>query len=151
MLGGQDFTKNLYEFCVKDVKTRLGVTLAPQSRGAVRLRAACERAKCALSNATSTMIEVENAAAGATYKTVITRAKFEELNAELFKSTITIVEQTLKAIKVGGRILKKDAVDVVIMVGGSSRIPKVIKLLSEFFGKVRALVARLLLRAARAL
>merc|ERR1712166_1556105 len=98
-------------------------------RAVQRLRKQCENAKRTLSTQTSTVIDCEALANGEDFSLTLSRAKFEELNLDLFKKTLTPVTQVLK-----DSGMSKTSVDQVILVGGSTRIPKVQTLLSEFFG-----------------
>ncbi len=127
-LGGQDFDTNLLDFFQKDFKKKSGVDISSDSRALRRLRTACERAKRTLSSVTQTTVEVDSLASGEDFSANITRARFEDINAALFKSTLEPVERVLKDAKIS-----KYGVDEVVLVGGSTRIPKVQKLLSDFF------------------
>src|ERR1700712_2360666 len=93
-----------------------------------RLRTACERAKRTLSNGASTTVEIDSLFDGEDFNAQITRARFEDLNAKAFKGTLEPVEQVLKDANID-----KSKVDEIVLVGGSTRIPKVQKLLTEFF------------------
>lgn len=127
-LGGQDFDTALLEHFKTEFKRKSKQDISEDPRALRRLRSACERAKRTLSSVTQTTVEIDSLAGGEDFNTTITRAKFEELNAALFKSTIQPVEQVLKDAN-----LDKSKVDEVVLVGGSTRIPKVQKLLSDFF------------------
>lgn len=102
--------------------------LSGDARALRRLRTACERAKRTLSNATQTTIEIDSLFDGEDFTANITRARFEELNAKAFSGTIQPVEQVLKDAG-----LEKSKVDEIVLVGGSTRIPRIQKLLSDFF------------------
>src|SRR3984885_10696925 len=102
-----------------DLKTRMG-----------KLKHEVEEAKRTLSSQMSTRIEIEAFHAGEDFSETLTRAKFEELNNDLFKKTLKPVEQVLKDAK-----MKKSDIDDIVLVGGSTRIPKVQAMLEEFFGK----------------
>jgi len=93
------------------------------------LRSACERAKRTLSSVTQTTIEVDSLYAGTDFQASISRARFEEINAVAFKSTLDPVEKVLKDSK-----MQKDKVDDIVLVGGSTRIPKIQSLVSDYFG-----------------
>jgi heat shock protein 1/8 len=93
-----------------------------------RLRTACERAKRTLSTGTQTTVEIDSLFDGEDFNATITRARFEELNAKAFNGTITPVEQVLK-----DSGIDKAKVDEIVLVGGSTRIPRIQKLLSDFF------------------
>lgn len=127
-LGGEDFDNLMVEHFTKEFKRKTGKDIAGNARSLRRLRTACERAKRTLSNATQASIEIDSLYDGVDFYTSITRARFEEMCIDLFRSTLTPVEKVLKDAKVDKR-----SVDEVILVGGSTRIPKVQSLLSEFF------------------
>ena len=127
-LGGEDFDNRLVEYCVSDFKKKNGVDLKGNNRALRRLRTSCERAKRTLSSSTQTSIEIETLAEGIDYFSTITRAKFEELNMDYFRGCLEPVEKVLR-----DSSLSKSQVDEVVLVGGSTRIPKVQQLLSEYF------------------
>ena len=127
-LGGEDFDTNLLEFFKSDFKKKTGVDISDDPRALRRLRTAAERAKRSLSSVSQTTAEIDSLAQGEDFSINITRARFEEINSALFKSTLAPVEQVLKDAKID-----KSKVDEVVLVGGSTRIPKVQKLLSDFF------------------
>ncbi|SGZ54368.1 CIC11C00000004792 [Sungouiella intermedia] len=127
-LGGQDFDTNLLDFFKADFQKKTGHDISGDARALRRLRTACERAKRTLSSVTQTTVEVDSLFEGEDFSANITRARFEDINSALFKSTLEPVEQVLKDAKLG-----KATVDEVVLVGGSTRIPKIQKLLSDFF------------------
>lgn len=127
-LGGQDFDTNLLDFFKADFQKKTGKDISGDARALRRLRTACERAKRTLSSVTQTTVEVDSLFDGEDFSANITRARFEDINSTLFKSTLEPVEQVLKDSKLG-----KAQVDEVVLVGGSTRIPKIQKLLSDFF------------------
>ncbi|GMG19694.1 unnamed protein product [Ambrosiozyma monospora] len=127
-LGGQDFDTNLLEHFKKEFNKKTGLDISEDARALRRLRTACERAKRTLSSVTQTTVEVDSLFDGEDFSANITRARFEDINSTLFKSTLEPVEKVLKDAKIG-----KSQVDEVVLVGGSTRIPKVQKLLSDFF------------------
>lgn len=127
-LGGQDFDTALLEHFKTEFKRKTKHDISDDPRALRRLRSACERAKRTLSSVTHTTVEIDSLFAGEDFNTSITRARFEDINAVLFKSTIAPVEQVLK-----DSGLSKDKVDEVVLVGGSTRIPKVQKMLSDLF------------------
>merc|ERR1712130_976984 len=98
------------------------------ARALRRLRTACERAKRTLSNGTQTTIEIDSLFDGEDFNANITRARFEELCSDLFRGTLEPVEKALRDAK-----MDKSSIDDIVLVGGSTRIPKVQKLLSDFF------------------
>ncbi|CAI4037686.1 hypothetical protein SMKI_04G0160 [Saccharomyces mikatae IFO 1815] len=127
-LGGQDFDTNLLEHFKAEFKKKTGLDISDDARALRRLRTAAERAKRTLSSVTQTTVEVDSLFDGEDFESSLTRARFEDLNAPLFKSTLEPVEQVLKDAKIS-----KSQIDEVVLVGGSTRIPKVQKLLSDFF------------------
>ena len=128
-LGGEDFDNNLLGHFKKEFQKKTGHDISEDPRAIRRLRSACERAKRTLSSVTQTTVEVDSLFQGEDFSASITRARFEEINATLFKSTIDPVERVLKDSK-----LPREKVDDIVLVGGSTRIPKVQSLVSEFFG-----------------
>ena len=127
-LGGEDFDNRMVEHFVAEFKRKYNKDLKDNARALRRLRTACERAKRALSSATQTSIEIDSLYEGIDFYTYITRARFEELNADLFRGTIEPVEKVLRDAKVD-----KSQVDEIVLVGGSTRIPKIVKMVSDFF------------------
>jgi molecular chaperone DnaK (HSP70) len=125
----QDFDQRLMEYCMNQFKRKSGIDIADDKRAMQRLRKQCETAKRTLSTQTSATIDCEALAKGEDFSTTISRAKFEELNVDLFKKTLTPVTQVLK-----DSGMSKNDVHQVILVGGSTRIPKIQEMLSEFFG-----------------
>jgi len=128
-LGGEDFDHRLMDFCISQFKRRSNIDVSGDKRALQRLRKACEGAKRTLSSQTSASIDCEALSQGVDFSTTVSRAKFEELNMDLFKKTIIPVTQVLKDAG-----MSKNDVDEIILVGGSTRIPKVQSMLSEFFG-----------------
>ncbi|ERS97830.1 heat shock 70kDa protein 1/8 [Sporothrix schenckii 1099-18] len=127
-LGGQDFDTNLLEHCKKDFARKTKKDLGNDARALRRLRTACERAKRTLSSGTQATIEIDSLFDGEDFSLQITRARFEELNSTAFKGTLDPVAQVLK-----DAAIEKGAVDEIVLVGGSTRIPRIQKLLSDFF------------------
>ncbi|KAL0465410.1 heat shock protein 70 family [Neurospora intermedia] len=127
-LGGQDFDTNLLDYCKKEFTRRSKKDLSGDARALRRLRTACERAKRTLSSGAQTTIEIDSLFDGEDFNINVTRARFEDLNAKAFSGTLEPVAQVLKDAGI-----EKSAVDEIVLVGGSTRIPKVQKLLSEFF------------------
>lgn len=128
-LGGEDFDNRLVEFCVKDFKKKYKTDdLSSNNRALRRLRTQCERAKRTLSSSTQCTIEIDSLINGIDYSITVSRARFEELNMDLLKSTLGPVEKVLK-----DAAISKSAIHDIVLVGGSTRIPKVQQLLSEFF------------------
>jgi heat shock protein 1/8 len=127
-LGGEDFDNRLVNHFVTEFKRKHKKDLTTNARALRRLRTACERAKRTLSSSTQTSIEIDSLFEGIDFYTSITRARFEELCQDLFRSTLDPVTSVLKEGKVD-----KNQVDEIVLVGGSTRIPKVQKLVSQFF------------------
>jgi L1 cell adhesion molecule like protein len=127
-LGGEDFDNRMVNHFVAEFKRKHKKDLATNPRALRRLRTACERAKRTLSSSTQASIEIDSLFEGIDFYTTITRARFEELNADLFRSTLDPVEKSLRDAK-----LDKAQIHDVVLVGGSTRIPKVQKLLQDFF------------------
>eukprot|EP00475_Leptophrys_vorax_P019032 TRINITY_DN25_c0_g1_i6.p1 TRINITY_DN25_c0_g1~~TRINITY_DN25_c0_g1_i6.p1 ORF type:complete len:648 (+),score=264.33 TRINITY_DN25_c0_g1_i6:56-1999(+) len=128
-LGGEDFDNRLVQFCCEDFKKRHKKDLTGNQRALRRLRTQCERAKRTLSSSTQTNIEIDSLFDGVDYNCTITRAKFEALCADYFKDTLIPVEKVLRDAK-----MSKSDVHEVVLVGGSTRIPKVQELIKNFFG-----------------
>ncbi|KAJ3154928.1 70-kilodalton heat shock protein [Geranomyces michiganensis] len=127
-LGGEDFDNRLVSHFSEEFKRKHKKDLTTNPRALRRLRTACERAKRTLSSAAQTSIEIDSLFEGVDFYTSITRARFEELCQDLFRSTIDPVEKVLRDAKID-----KNSVDEVVLVGGSTRIPKVQKLITDFF------------------
>jgi L1 cell adhesion molecule like protein len=127
-LGGEDFDNRLVSHFSEEFKRKFKKDLTGNPRALRRLRTACERAKRTLSSATQTSIEIDSLFEGVDFYTSITRARFEELCADLFRSTLEPVEKVLRDSKID-----KSSVHDIVLVGGSTRIPKVQKLVSDFF------------------
>ncbi|EGV62258.1 heat shock protein SSA1 [Yamadazyma tenuis ATCC 10573] len=127
-LGGEDFDNRLVSHFINEFKRKNKKDLSGNQRALRRLRTACERAKRTLSSSAQTSIEIDSLYEGIDFYTSITRARFEELCADLFRSTIDPVERVLKDAK-----LDKSQVNEIVLVGGSTRIPKVQKLVSDYF------------------
>lgn len=127
-LGGQDFDTNLLEHFKKEFSRKTKKDLSGDPRALRRLRTACERAKRTLSNGTQTTVEIDSLFDGEDFNAQITRARFEDLNAKAFSGTLEPVRQVLKDAG-----LEKSKVDEIVLVGGSTRIPRIQKLLSDFF------------------
>jgi len=127
-LGGEDFDNKLVDFCLTDFKKKSGIDITKNARALRRLRTQCEKAKRILSSAHTAPIECETLAEGEDYNTNISRAKFEELCMDLFRKCMPPVENVLKDSGVG-----KGQIHEIVLVGGSTRIPKVQSMLSDFF------------------
>lgn len=127
-LGGEDFDQRVMEHFLKIFKQKTGKDASKDKRSMSKLRTECERAKRVLSSRAETKIEIENFFDGEDLVQTLTRARFEELNIDLFKKTLKPVQTVLTDSK-----LKKHDVDEIVMVGGSTRIPKVQQLVKDFF------------------
>ncbi|KAI9709800.1 MAG: ATPase with role in protein import into the ER [Chrysothrix sp. TS-e1954] len=129
-LGGEDFDQRVMNHFTKiwNKKEDTDVTKDPKAMG--KLKREVENAKRTLSSSSSTRIEIESFHKGKDFSETLTRAKFEELNNDLFKKTLKPVDQVLKDAKA-----KKSEIDDIVLVGGSTRIPKVQSMLEEYFGK----------------
>ncbi|CAN7995198.1 unnamed protein product [Ixodes hexagonus] len=127
-LGGEDFDSRLVDYFLGEIKRKFKVDITDKARAVRRLRTAAERAKRILSSTAETSIEIDALFDGNDYYTKITRAKFEELCLDLFKSTLGPVQRALEDSHVD-----KMKIDDVVLVGGSTRIPRVQKLIREFF------------------
>jgi len=127
-LGGEDFDNRMVTFLVNQFKAKHRHDISGNARALRRLRTACERAKRTLSSSTQASIEIDSLYEGIDFYTNLTRARFEELNIDLFKSCLQPVEKVLTDSK-----LDKGQVHEVVLVGGSTRIPKVQELLQNFF------------------
>ncbi|KAJ6619031.1 heat shock protein 70 family [Mycena sp. CBHHK59/15] len=128
-LGGEDFDNRVMEYFIKLYKKKTGTDVNGNLRALGKLKREVEKAKRTLSSQQSTRIEIESFEDGNDFSETLTRAKFEELNMDLFRQTMKPVEQVLKDANV-----KKDDIDEIVLVGGSTRIPKVQQLLKEYFG-----------------
>jgi len=127
-LGGEDFDNRMVEHFVKEFQRKHKKDITGNKRALRRLRTACERAKRTLSASAQANIEIDSLFEGIDFYTAITRARFEELCADLFRGTLEPVEKALRDAK-----MDKSSIDELVLVGGSTRIPKVQKLLTEFF------------------
>ncbi|CAJ1028683.1 Hsp70 protein/MreB/Mbl protein, putative [Leishmania lindenbergi] len=128
-LGGEDFDNNMMKFFVDGLKRKQNVDISGDQKALARLRKACEAAKRQLSSHPEARVEVDSLVEGHDFSEKITRAKFEELNMALFKNTLLPVQKVLEDAK-----LKKSDIDEIVLVGGSTRIPKVQQLIKDFFG-----------------
>jgi len=129
-LGGEDFDNRVISYFAKKYNKENGVDVTKDPKTMGKLKREVEKAKRTLSSQKTAKIEIESFHAGKDFSETLTRAKFEELNNDLFKKTLKPVEQVLKDAK-----MKKSDIDDIVLVGGSTRIPKVQAMLEEFFGK----------------
>merc|ERR1711998_632254 len=127
-LGGEDFDNRMVDHFVQEFKRKNKKDISDNPRALRRLRTACERAKRTLSTTASTNIEIDSLYEGVDFHTTLTRARFEELNMDLFRKCMDPVEKVLRDAKMG-----KSQIHDVVLVGGSTRIPKVQQLLQDFF------------------
>ncbi|CAH1447335.1 unnamed protein product [Lactuca virosa] len=128
-LGGEDFDRALVNHCMMEFNKKHKVDgMNGNPRALARLKVACEKAKRDLTSTTLASIEIDCLYKGIDFSTKISRAKFEELNSTLFDKCIQLVGDCLS----DGKMLKTE-VDEVVVVGGSSRIPKVQQMLEEYF------------------
>ena len=127
-LGGEDFDNRMVDHFVAEFKRKHKKDISGNKRALRRLRTACERAKRTLSASAQANIEIDSLFEGIDFYTSITRARFEELCSDLFKGTLEPVEKAMRDAK-----MDKSSVHDIVLVGGSTRIPKVQKLLQDFF------------------
>jgi len=127
-LGGEDFDNRMVDHFVNEFKRKHKKDLKGNKRALRRLRTACERAKRTLSASAQANIEIDSLFEGIDFYTSITRARFEELCSDLFKGTLEPVEKAMRDAK-----MDKSSVNDIVLVGGSTRIPKIQKLLQDFF------------------
>ena len=126
-LGGEDFDMRMVNYFVEEFSRKHKMDISKNAKAIRRLTTACEKAKRILSSNTEANIEVDSLFNGIDFCSKISRARFEELNADLFRSTMKPVEQALRDAKID-----KSKIDDIVLVGGSTRIPKIQKLLKNF-------------------
>ena len=127
-LGGEDLDNALVDWCVAEFKKKTKQDITSNSKALRRLRTACERAKRTLSSTTQAQIEVDSLSEGSDFQVMLTRAKFESLCESFFKRTLAPLDGLLKDAKMG-----KEQIHEIVMVGGSSRIPKIREMLMAYF------------------
>merc|ERR1711861_60238 len=127
-LGGEDFDDRMVDYFLQEFKRKFKKDMKDNQRALRRLRTACERAKRTLTSSTQAHIEIDSLFEGVDFNSVITRARFEDLNMDYFRKCMEPVEKVLRDSK-----LSKSQVHEIVLVGGSTRIPKVQDMLSEFF------------------
>nr|QNJ44860.1 HSP70-4 [Agasicles hygrophila] len=127
-LGGEDFDNRLVNYFVDEFKRKYKRDVSANPRALRRLRTAAERAKRTLSSSTEASLEIDALYEGIDFYSKISRARFEEMNSDLFRGTLQPVEKALNDAK-----LSKGDIDDVVLVGGSTRIPKIQSLLQSFF------------------
>ena len=127
-LGGEDFDNRMVDYFVQEFKRKSKKDLTESKRAMRRLKTACERAKRQLSSSSQAYLEIDSLYEGLDLNTTLTRARFEEMNIDLFRKCMTPVDKVLKDSK-----LSKSQIHEVVLVGGSTRIPKIQELLTEYF------------------
>ncbi|XP_043249038.1 heat shock cognate 71 kDa protein-like, partial [Colletes gigas] len=127
-LGGEDFDSRMVTHFAEEFSKKFKKDLTKNKRAVRRLRTACERAKRTLSSSTQANIEIDSLLEGIDFYTSITRARFEELNQDLFKNTLQPVEEALRDAK-----MEKSQIHEIVLVGGSTRIPRIQRLLQDLF------------------
>merc|ERR1711937_798681 len=128
-LGGEDFDQRVMQYFIKMMKKKSNIDISGDKRALQKLRKEVERVKRALSSQQQARLEIEELAEGYDLSETLTRARFEELNTDLFKKTMGPVSRVMEDAE-----LSKSEIDEIVLVGGSTRIPKVQQLISEFFG-----------------
>jgi heat shock protein 5 len=127
-LGGEDFDQRVMEYFMKLYKKKTGKDVRKNDRSVQKLRREVEKAKRALSSAHQAKVEIESFFDGEDFSETLTRAKFEELNMDLFRSTMVPVKKVME-----DGDMEKSEIDEIVLVGGSTRIPKVQQLVKEYF------------------
>lgn len=127
-LGGEDLDNALVQYCVDEFKKKSKLDISTSAKALRRLRTACEKAKRGLSSATQASVEIDSLSEGVDFQTTITRAKFESMCESYFRRTVAPLDGLLKDAK-----MDKNDIHEIIMVGGSSRIPKIRDLVSSYF------------------
>ena len=127
-LGGEDFDNRLVEYCAGEFRRKTSIDIKGNAKALRRVRAACEKAKRALSAATQATVDIDALMDGEDLNVVITRSKFEDLCMDLFKKCMPPLENVIKDAK-----MSKSQIDEVVLVGGSTRIPKIQSMVQEFF------------------
>jgi heat shock protein 5 len=127
-LGGEDFDQRVMQYFIKLIKKKYDKDVSKDNRALQKLRRESERAKRALSSQAQVSVEIESLIDGIDISEPLSRARFEELNSDLFKKTLKPVK---KAMEDAG--MEKDEIDDIVLVGGSTRIPKVQSLLKDYF------------------
>nr|XP_056709535.1 heat shock 70 kDa protein II-like [Euleptes europaea] len=127
-LGGEDFEKRLVDYLAKEFKKKYKEDILQDKKAMQRLKMACERAKCTLSSCSSANISVDSLYQGIDFHTTVTRARFEDLCADLFRATLKPLGRALKDAK-----MRKTDIKDIVLIGGSTRIPMIQKLLKDYF------------------
>ena len=129
-LGGEDFDNELLKYCLKKFKENTGIAASNNAKAIRRLKNKCEKAKMELSSTLETSIDIDSFCEGNDLSITIMRIEFEELCKNYFEMCFPCIDQALK-----DAILKKEQIDDIVLVGGSSRIPKIQEMIKEYFGK----------------
>ena len=132
-LGGEDFDHKIVRYLAKQFKKKHNIDVSSNAKAISKLKREAEKAKRTLSSQMSTRVEIDSFVDGIDFSETLSRAKFEELNMASFRKTLKPVEQVLK----DGNVKKSD-IDDIVLVGGSTRIPKVQELLEQFFDGKKA-------------
>ena len=127
-LGGEDFDRRLMEHFIQDFKRKHKKDISNNKKSLRRLQTACETAKKTLSSSTTSTVEIDSLFEGIDYNSVISRARFEDICSDLFKKTFDPVDKVLKDAKIS-----KSQIHEIVLVGGSTRIPKIQTQLTEYF------------------
>jgi heat shock protein 1/8 len=127
-LGGEDFDNILVDYCVQEFKKKTSIDISNNARALRRLRTSCERMKRTLSSATQGSVEIDSLADGNDFSTTVTRAKFEQLCEPIFRRTVAPLDGLLRDAK-----MDKGQIHEIIMVGGSTRVPKIRQYVQEYF------------------
>ena len=127
-LGGEDFDRRLMEHFMQDFKKKHKKDISENKKSVRRLQTACEQAKKTLSSSTTATLEIDSLFEGIDYNSVISRARFEDICSDLFKKTFDPVDKVLKDAKIS-----KSQIHEIVLVGGSTRIPKIQSQLSDYF------------------
>ena len=128
-LGGEDFDQNMMNHMVLEFKKKHKKDLSTSKKSMAKLKKACERAKRSLSSASQAHIEIDSLFEGIDFNTTLSRARFEQINSDLFQRCLKSVEQVLVDSKTS-----KSQIDEIVLVGGTTRIPKLQQMISEYFG-----------------
>ncbi len=129
-LGGEDFDNRLLQYCIDTFKEQTGIDISYNQKAIIRLKILCEKSKINLSSMQETTMDIDALAEGEDFNITITRPEFEDLCKEDFNKCIPIVEQALKDAS-----LTKEQINDVVLVGGSTRIPKIQQIVKDYFGK----------------
>ncbi len=129
-LGGEDFDNKLVENCIKEFKEQTEIDISNNKKAKIRLKIVCEKAKINLSSTQETTIDIDNLADGEDFNLTISRPEFEDMCKDLFEKCIPHVEEAMKDAK-----LTKERIHDIVLVGGSTRIPKIQQIVKDYFGK----------------